>query len=251
MQRSDVAIATLTLVRDPEEHRLVAAALSGLAAAGMPVAISDGGSPPDFLDYVAGLPAVQAVPPDHPGLVGQIKASLRAAAQTGRRFILYLEPDKESFVESRLASFLSQAPDDNDVGVVLAARSARSLDTYPSTQKFAESAFNTLAGEALRLPADYLYGPCVLNRELVPSAEGAGAALGWGWRPYVFAIALRVGLRILAIEGEHPCPDAQRAERDADRIHRLRQLGQNLNGLVEGLTARIPGDRFPSGAGGV
>ena len=251
MEKSDVGIATVTLVRDPEEHRLVAAALSGLSAAGMPVAISDGGSAPDFLDYVARLPAVQVVPPDGSGLVGQIKASLRAAAQTGRRFVLYLESDKESFVADRLASFLSQAPDDEDVGVVLAARSARSLDTYPSTQRLAESAFNTVAGEALRLPADYLYGPFVLNRELVPTAEGAGAALGWGWRPYVFAVAIRAGFRVLAIEGEHPCPDAQRAERDADRIHRLRQLGQNVRGLVDGMTATIPGRSFPSGARGV
>jgi hypothetical protein len=34
------------------------------------------------------------------------------------------------------------------------------------------------------------------------------------------------------VTGDYPCPPDQRVEDDAERTHRLRQLGENILGLI-------------------
>ena len=57
--------------------------------------------------------------------------------------------------------------------------------------------------------------------------------LGWGWRHFVFHEARRRGLSVHHIDGEYPCPPDQRLEDEAEQVHRLRQLSQNILGLIE------------------
>jgi hypothetical protein len=64
--------------------------------------------------------------------------------------------------------------------------------------------------------------------------------LGWGWRHFAFGAARRLGYRVVLVEGEYACPADQRLEDDGERLHRARQLAQNIEGLLRGMTATLP-----------
>lgn len=229
MNAGDVAVATITLVRDAEEAQLLEKALHALAARRWPVSIGDGGSPPDFLESLTRAGFTLA-PPVARGLVGQVKASVRSALETGRRFILYTEPDKLAFFETRLDQFIRSAPD--DVGIVVAARDSASFATFPQFQQHTEGCLNVLMADLVGATGDYCYGPFLMDRALAGYVERAADDLGWGWRPFLFRTAHTLGYRIVQHAGEYVCPPDQRVDTDAERLHRLRQLRQNVDGLI-------------------
>ena len=233
---ADVAIATMTLVRDAEEERLLRRSLEALAGHGRPVFVSDGGSGGAFVASLRSLANVTVVLPAAPGLVGQVRGSLSAAARSGARFVVYTESDKRAFFESGLHEFIERIPSPDSRGLTLAARSQRALSTFPSIQQFTEGVINELCGRFLGERGDYSYGPFLLPAELVPYVERAPDDLGWGWRHFSFAIAQRLGHRVRQAAGDYECPDDQRGEDDRERLHRLRQLAQNVRGLEAGLT---------------
>jgi hypothetical protein len=235
-----VSVATVTLARDDGEQHLITATLRRLSEMQFNVAVSDGGSPGALVESLRALRGVVVIPPVHPGLVGQVKAAVNGAGAFEAPFVLYLEADKASFVNGRLEAFVRHAPQADDIGVVLASRTEESFRTYPVIQQRTESTFNGLAADVMRLSTDYLYGPFLLNRRLLPYVERASPELGWGWRPFIFAVAHRLGFRIAHVDDEHPCPTEQRIEDEGERIHRLRQLSQNINGLVAALVTPLP-----------
>jgi hypothetical protein len=63
-------------------------------------------------------------------------------------------------------------------------------------------------------------------------AARAPTNLGWGWRPFVFVAAHRRGLRVSHAIGDFDCPSDQSAEDAEERTHRLRQLRDNIAGLL-------------------
>jgi len=230
----------MTLVRGPEEDRLMRASLARLAAFSWPIAVADGGSPPEFLDFVRALPGVSIVTREAPGLVGQVRASVHDAMRADRRYVFYTEPDKMTFFADHLAAFLRRAHmDDEPSGLVLAARSGAALATFPIVQQFTETTFNRACGESLGIPGDYTYGPFLVSTSLARYVDFAGDDLGWGWRPYVFAVARRLGRGLAHVAGDYRCPPEQRLDEEGERIHRMRQLAQNINGLVQGLTSSV------------
>ena len=70
-----------------------------------------------------------------------------------------------------------------------------------------------------------------MTRSLLPHVANLETHLGWGWRLSTFVAAHRSGLRVAQVTDDYQCPVAQRTENDADRMHRLRQLSENLFGL--------------------
>jgi hypothetical protein len=233
MRADDVAVATVTLVRSDAEERLLRSVLQRLSTEMMRVAVSDGGSRPEFVEFLRGLRSFSVVPPAGSGLVGQVKASVRTATQFNAPYILYTEPDKQLFLEARVAAFIAGAPSSANVGVVLAARDDRSFATFPPFQRRTEGAFNAVCAGVVGVTGDYCYGPFLLNRALVPELDGVRDDLGWGWRPFIFATARRRGFEIVHHEGDFPCPVDQCVEDDGEQLHRLRQLRQNVEGLID------------------
>ena len=239
MHPRDVAVATITWVRSPADEAPLADALTRLASLGLPISIADRGTSPTFHQTLQSLPGVTAVtvdPVTHPGLVRQLRTALAGTAATGRRAVLYTEPDKAAFFRDASASglldLIAQAPDDDRLRLVLAARSVRSFETFPPTQRFTEAVINRLCGERIGVHGDYSYGPVLLPVSLLPAIEALDPSLGWGWRHALFAAAHDRGGELLHVVGEHPCPVEQRGE-DADEwAHRLRQLSENLRGLI-------------------
>jgi hypothetical protein len=235
MNVRDISIATVTLVRREDEERLLRTSLQRLSRHGMRVALSDGGSPPAFVQFVQTLERFTMVPPAGGGLVAQVTASMRAAAAWQTAFILYTEPDKHLFFDGRLADFVARAPSNDNVGVVLAARDQPSFSTFPPFQQRTEGALNAICADLVGARGDYCYGPFLMNRALLSELDAMKSELGWGWRPFIFAAARRRGYDVVHHVGDFPCPPEQRHEDESERIHRLRQLRQNVEGLIEAL----------------
>src|SRR2546423_4022954 len=236
MDRTQTAVATITLVRPACEAPLLRSSLERLSRERMPLVVADGGSPAEFVEFVRALPGATLAPPPERGLVPQVRASLGAAAARTTPFVLYTEPDKEFFFENRLAEFIRRAPDGDGIGIVIAARSEESFDTFPAFQRFTESTINRLCGDYVERAGDYSYGPFLLHRDLVPHVQHVSTNAGCGRRPFLFATAHRLGLKVVHIVADCPCPHDQRSEDDHERVHRLRQLGQNIDGLVQAMT---------------
>ena len=231
-----IAVATITLVRDPGEEVLLRRALPILARQGMPVCVSDAGSGPAFTAFLAGLENVRIVAPQVPGLAGQVMASVAQAGTAGSEYVLYTESDKEAFFRAGLPGFLEQASSRlAQPSLVVAARSAASFETFPPVQRHTERTINDLCGESFGAAGDFSYGPFLMHRSLVPWVARVPGDLGWGWRHFIFAVAYRLGHAVVHIPGEHPCPEGQRTEDDRERLHRLKQLDQNVSGLQAGL----------------
>ena len=243
MEYKKVAVATMTWARDAAEERLLRESLPLLAASGAPVFVTDGGSGGPFLDFLRGLPNFRVLEAGTPGVWPQARSSIEAAADaTSAGFILYTEPDKRDFFRDNLRGFISEAPADDDVGVVLASRSAESFNTFPEFQRHTETTVNRCCAEVLGVEADFTYGPFLLNRALVPHLDSAEDAVGWGWRPYAFGTARGLGYRIRHVERHLPCPPEQREDGEAERRYRIKQLGQNIQGLVSSITAGADSD---------
>lgn len=231
MRSDELSIATITWARDPSEEALLRQSLVALAAFEVPCTVADARSPAPFLEFVDALPHMRVASVVRPGLVAQVKAAVRGAADRGTPFILYTEPDKLPFFERSLASFVDRVPADAALGTALPARSPRSFATFPAIQQRTERAINDLCGYVIGQAGDYSYGPFVLNRLLVPLIEEIPDDIGWGWRHFTFGIARRLNLRIVHICDDLECPPQQRDEAENERAHRLRQLSQNVEGL--------------------
>ena len=239
MDEREVAVATMTWARDATEESSLRESLPALAALGLAVYVTDGGSGAAFIDFLRALPNFHVCDPPRRGPWRQAAQSLLAARASGRPFVLYTEPDKTDFFRLTLREFISAAPADEGVGVVLASRSASSFETFPEFQRRTESAINLCCAEVVGARFDYSYGPFLLARALVPHLSGADDAIGWGWRPYAFGTARRLGYRVAHVERHLPCPPEQREDGPAERLYRIKQLGQNIQGLVGSITGGL------------
>ncbi|HZB26876.1 MAG TPA: hypothetical protein VE379_12115 [Vicinamibacterales bacterium] len=230
----DVCVATMAWARDSGEERILRASLAALHGTGLPMTVADKGDNVAFTQFLGGLRGVSVIPSPAGSLVAQVQASLRAAGSAGTRFVLYTEPDKEDFFAARLASFFDRAPRHPRVGVVLAARTRASFATFPAIQQYTEGVINHLMGEVTGQPGDYSYGPMLLTRDLLPEVTALNPDVGWGWRHFAVCRAMRMALTVHLIEDDHPCPVEQRLDDERERTHRLRQLAQNISGLLRG-----------------
>ncbi|MBA2305768.1 MAG: hypothetical protein H0W08_24480 [Acidobacteria bacterium] len=97
-----LAIATMTLVRDPDEEAMLRWGMEALTRIGCPVIVTDGGSPCQFVESLRGLPGLTLTTPSGQGLVDQVRTSLEACAKLDADFLLYTEPDKLDFFEHHL-----------------------------------------------------------------------------------------------------------------------------------------------------
>jgi len=230
--RDRVCVATVTWARGEGEQQLLRTSLLRLAETGLMIVVSDRDSGPAFRDFLQSLPQFRVVPPGGPSLVGQVQASLTAAANTGADFILYTESDKDVFFADGLTAFLDRVDLQPRTGAAIAARSDASFSTFPTLQRFTERTINELCARFIGTPGDYSYGPFVLNQKLVPGVLGLAPDVGWGWRHFLFGTAVRLGYTVTHLVGDYPCPPDQREENDAEQIHRVRQLAQNIQGLL-------------------
>lgn len=242
MDKNRIAIATMTWGRDEREESLLRESLSILAQAEIATFVADGGSRREFLQFLRNFSNFHTFDAASSGVFPQVKHSLRAAARSEADFIFYTEPDKNFFFESKLLDFFAAAPPDENVGIVLAARSTDSFATFPEFQQYTETVVNNLCAEIISEQGDYTYGPFLFNRKLAGYLNLANDNLGWGWRPFLFSMAKRKGYKIVRLENDYPCPLEQREDSQSERIYRMKQLSENIEGLVLSAKISLPDD---------
>jgi hypothetical protein len=225
-------VATMVWARDEVEDKLIRDSLTALSEQGFNVYATDAGSEQEFIEALENLPNVNVFKPDAKGLLPQIRKSLTEAAESGADFIFYTEPDKKHFFSEKLSDFLARAEVDEDTGIILVGRTKESFNTFPEFQQYTETVINNLCAEVTRAVADYTYGPFLVNRKLISSLESLENNIGWGWRSYLIAEAAKQGYRISQITGDYPCPLEQWDDAKADRIYRMKQLAEHIDGLV-------------------
>jgi hypothetical protein len=236
VNKADVAIATITWARDAKESELLLSSLETLATHGLPIFVTDGGSGAEFMARARRVRALKFCESGGPGLWPQVRSSLDAARAAGGRFILYTEPDKQDFFRDNLDAFIDEARVDENTGVVLVSRTAERNVTFPPFQQYTESVIDRCCAEVIGETFDYSYGPFLLNRAVVPHLQPPREDVGWGWRPYAFGIAHRLGLRVSQVLRASDCPLDQRGE--SNRVYRMEQLAQSIEGAV--LSTRAP-----------
>lgn len=235
----DICIATISWARNENEESLLKKSLTKLASFNIPVFITDGGSTASFLHFIQSIPHFTLLQPEGKGVYAQAKTSLLAAYDAGAKFIFYTEPDKESFFESGLKKLLERIKMDDRLGIYHASRSAEGFSTFPAFQQMTETTINNCCRELVGKDYDYSYGPFLLSSQLVPYLQQVKEDIGWGWRPYVFTIAHRLGLTLDAFVDDFVCPLDQRADDGKERIYRMRQLEQNIRGIILGANADL------------
>lgn len=231
MKKTELCIATISWARNEEEENTIRASLEQLAALALPVYITDGGSSENFLCFLRSLPGFTVL--QAKGLWPQARTSITKAHQSRAKFIFYCEPDKQQFFSHHLQPMLETINPEEKTGVVLASRSAKGFKSFPWFQQMTEATINRCCAEIIGKEMDYCYGPFLLNSQLLPFLNALTDDCGWGWRPFVFAMAHRLGLKVESYQGDFVCPPGQREDDAQERIYRMKQLTQNINGLVE------------------
>lgn len=232
MNKKELSIATITWARDEQEESLLRKSLHQLAALCIPVFITDGGSPPSFLEFIRSHSHFVLLPERAKGVWEQTRNSVRAADKAGHPYIFYTEPDKLHFFEELLPQMINDVHIDDNTGIVLASRSQSGLASFPPFQQMTENTINACCAEMTGKGLDYSYGPFLFNRQLVPYLQLIKENIGWGWRTYTFGMAHRLGYHIGSYTAGFCCPQDQQADNGAERLHRMRQLSQHVQGLV-------------------
>jgi hypothetical protein len=242
MNKNDIAIATITLARDKKEEQLLRKSLQQLAQLNLPVFITDGGSLDGFLDFLHSFPHFHLSAKKVSGVWQQAKNSLHHAYASQQPFVLYTEPDKHDFFHQSLPKLLDDVQVNDRTGVVTASRSENGFATFPSFQRMTETTINNCCAELVGKNVDFTYGPFLLNRNMLPYLKQVKDDIGWGWRPYIFNIAKRLGYEVDAYIDDFSCPTDQREDTAAERIYRMKQLKQNIEGMILSTTIRLDGD---------
>jgi hypothetical protein len=239
MNNSSLSIATMTWARDPDEENLLRKSLKQLATFQLPVFITDGGSNAGFIHFMKSFPNFFVLEASAKGVWAQVKNSLKIAHDSGSAFILYTEPDKYDFFLNGLPQMLDEPFLSDASGVLMACRSAAGFATFPAFQQMTETTINNCCAEIIRDNLDYTYGPFILNRQLVPYLNFVETDIGWGWRLFTFCVAKQLGYKVEAYMEEFSCPVEQRQDSARERIYRMRQMEQSIQGVVLSTTVKL------------
>ena len=223
-------MATITWARTKEEEQVLISSLKHLEKTGLTVFVTDAGSPASFLAFLNSCQNF-ILSTNSKGVWPQVNQSLQLASEK-YPFVFYSEPDKEAFFINALPAFLDKNEADENTGVVIASRSDSAFASFPSFQQMTETTINRCCAEVIGKKIDYVYGPFLMNSKLIESLQVLPADIGWGWRPFVFNTARRLGFHVNWQEGDFFCPDQQQNDDGPERLYRMKQLTQNIEGLL-------------------
>lgn len=231
MDLQKIAIVTISLVRDQHEEELLRLSLKALSSLGIPVFITDAGSPESFVNYISQLANFNVLKAKGEGLWAQAETSLQHAANSCADFIFYTEPDKLDFFRL-VPAMLGDIQINQNTGVILTSRTPAGLASFPAFQQMTETTINNCCAEIIGQEVDYTYGPFLLNASVVPHLRSLPGDIGWGWRTYAFSTAARLGLEVTAYAGDYLCNKSAEEDEASERQYRMTQLVQNIRGLL-------------------
>jgi hypothetical protein len=239
LQTPKLSIATITWARNEGEVSLLQSSLTQLSEFNVPIFVTDAGSTMNFTEFLLDCKNINLHPDTVKGVWPQANASLTAAYEHGSDLILYTEPDKLEFFSTHLRSLISTIEITKRTGIVLLSRTPFAFNSFPAFQQMTETAINNCCAELLGNNTDYAYGPFILRREIIPVLSQLPENIGWGWRPFAFNLCKRLGYDLEFMKGDFFCPQDQTEDSCGERVHRMRQLKENIEGLVLSTTASL------------
>jgi len=246
MSYEKYTISTITYGRSHEEERRIARGLRALSAKHIPTIIaSDGGSSVPFLDELQKIPNVRIVRAAQKGLFPQVTESLQKAGETDQPYIFYTESDKARFFEQGLDEFIAIATDiaerDAHFGLIIPARNQQSFSAFPPFQQDTESSVNGIIDRLTNQDEkrDYLYGPKIVAKSLIPYLEKVSDDIGWGWMSYLAIIAHRLNKTNYTVSLDLPTPAENENEDEEEKLLRLKQMRDHFNGIYLAMMTKL------------
>ena len=250
LMQTNTPLATMTLAHTDLEAELILDALAALPAKGVtPIFVTDGGSrSQDFCTNLRAIPGLELTSTNTNGLVAQIMQSFAAALRDPTPYVLYMEPNKQWFIENRLKEFLDVARNSFDsaprpLGVLVAGRTPGSFATYPAAQRQFESETNALLHNVTGFSYDFSYGPRIIATDLLVPLLDIDISVGWGWMSIPIVLAQRVGRSVAEVVLDLPCPIDEREESECEIAYRHTQHMQHQRAINLALELPIKGAR--------
>lgn len=228
-------VATITLARDAAEAKLILNTLTKLSNKDIStIYATDGGSAePGFVDSLKKIKKLHLFQDKDGGLFNQVKRSLSDALKNNCQAILYLESNKEWFVEERLEKFLNRSQAiikerGSNFGIIVAGRTDKSFQSFPEVQQKEEAKTNERLSALTGCDFDYCYGPRIISMELVQRVLEIDTDIGWGWLCVPVVLASKLGRSIDQVELDLFCPKDEQIETEKDIKLRQAQREQHF-----------------------
>lgn len=241
MNKDLICFATVTLARSRSEEKIILESLKALSETGLSMVVVDGGSSKDFIADLKSIPRINIKRETKGNLFTQVRQALKEAS-VRYPFIFYSESNKFEFLFKKSKDFLRDArvliQSDQNLGMILASRSKKSIATFPKFQRLEESIINELLCYLLKKKStvDFTYGPRIINVSLIRYLEDISLNLGWGWMSFLLFAAKAENKKIYSTTLEALCPKNERMETKSDTKFRLRQFQNHLSAIDHGVS---------------
>lgn len=234
--KTDIAITTVSLIRNKEERKVVLQTIENLSRLKIPIVMVDGGSPKEDKEFIRQLPNISFLE-EEGGLTKQLfRSHYRAAAIAN--YLFYLHTDKLDFVKTEAKRMIDYYNNLKNKGVLIPTRTERSLKTYPPFQYTQEKFLNFFIKDYLGIKSDYYAGPKIYPSFLVKYLNQVKENIGWGIEAYFYVLAKRLGLPFDFIPVNFTAPkDIENEEQT--KLYRLKIIKYQIDGLFQGVKARL------------
>lgn len=234
--KNDIAIATLSWIRTPDESKVVLETIEYLSKLDVPLVIVDAGSPKEDGEKIKDMKNVIFFE-DKNDLTSQLILSHKEAANLADS-IFYLHTDKLDFARSTASKMIETYRKLDKKGMLVPVRTKKSIATYLPYQRTAEEYLNYFVGDYVGIPGDYYAGPKIYPRSLVQYLDQMNEKIGWGIEAYFYVIAKRLGLSFDFL------PFFMRAPIDVDdeektKIYRLQIVEWQINGFIQAQKVKL------------
>ena len=231
-----VAIATTTFYNPDSEisnHRtaLAKSTIKNAVGLGYEVIIVDGGSSNEFLKAIEKYGA-RIVQEKGSGMGRSRRQAIEMAQNTGRKIIAWTEPEKMHYISELEKTVVPLLEDRADL--VVAKRN--SLDSYPTSQRYAENFGNIVWRELTGKPLDMWFGPRTWKRSFSDYFLKYNGAYGDLWDSIFIPVMDLVfdKKRIKSIEVNYTHPRIQSEFEEGNSDFSAKRLDQ-LNNLIPAL----------------
>lgn len=229
--KNNLAIATVSWIRTPEESELVFQTIQHLGELNIPIIITDAGSSSGDIEKIKKIENVILFESKE-GLTSQLIKSHEEAAKLGE-YIFYLHTDKLDFAKDTAPKMVEKYIALEKKGMLVPTRTQESIDTYPEYQKKEEEYLNFIVSDYIGVSADYYAGPKIYPAGLVEYIVKMKSQIGWGMEAYFYAIAKRLNLPFVFLSFYMKSPiDIE--DQDKTKKYRLKIVQWQIDGLLQG-----------------
>lgn len=193
------------------------------------VAVVDGGSPDEII-RVLERSGAKIFSQESKGMGPGRRQAIIEAYNTGREVIAWTEPEKNAYIPEIWKTAVPIVGGRADIVVP----KRKSLDSYPTAQRYAEPFGNAFWKEVTGVDLDVWIGPRTWGRKLSDYFLRYNGKYGDKWDSIFIPLmdAIFDGKRVIGVEVDYTHPKRQSEIEEHDKVFYLRRLEQ-LNNLMK------------------